>query len=243
VKFSEIVKTGFSERRKQVRKLLLRYGSTERIEAALLGAGLPLTARAEDISLNRWIRLLNFLQPPVVYRSDPAELLAVVDQNDQPLQPKDRATIHREKLLHRAVHILLINQRGELLLQKRSHRKDKFPGCWDSSAAGHVEAHESYSDCAIRELQEEIGVTATLTRLGKVSASHATDFEFIEVFGGSHEGPFHWNEHEIETGGFFTFEMVDAWIAARPQDFAPGFVECYRSVREAFADIARPTGR
>jgi 16S rRNA (adenine1518-N6/adenine1519-N6)-dimethyltransferase len=243
LKFSEIVKTGFSERRKQVRKLLLRYGSTERIEAALLGAGLPLTARAEDISLNRWIRLLNFLQPPVVYRSDPAELLAVVDQNDQPLQPKDRATIHREKLLHRAVHILLINQRGELLLQKRSHRKDKFPGCWDSSAAGHVEAHESYSDCAIRELQEEIGVTATLIRLGKVSASHATDFEFIEVFGGSYEGPFHWNEHEIETGGFFTFEMVEAWIAARPQDFAPAFVECYRSVREAFADIARPTGR
>lgn len=239
VEFSELVKTGFSERRKQVRKLLLRYGTADRIEAALLGADLPLTARAEDISLSRWIRLLNFLQPPVVYGSDPGELLAVVDQNDQPLRPMNRSTIHRENLLHRAVHILLVNQRGELLLQKRSHRKDRFPCCWDSSAAGHVNANESYWDCAIRELQEEIGVTATLAKLGKVPASEATDHEFIEIFGGIHDGPFHWNQHEIETGGFFTLEMVDVWSDMRPEDFAPGFVECYRSVRRDLAEMAR----
>jgi 16S rRNA (adenine1518-N6/adenine1519-N6)-dimethyltransferase len=239
VEFSELVKTGFSERRKQVRKLLLRYGSTERIEAALLEADLPLNARAEDISLRRWIRILKLLRPPVVYRSDPGELLAVVDQNDQLLQPMPRAIIHRENLLHRAVHILLVNRRGELLLQKRSHRKDRFPCCWDSSAAGHVDADESYRDCAIRELQEEIGVTTTLAKLGKVPASGATDYEFIEIFGGIYDGPFHWNEHEIETGGFFTLDMVDVWIASRPQDFAPGFVECYRPVRRALAEMAR----
>ena len=115
-----------------------------RIEAALLAEALPLTARAEDISLNQWIRILNFLQPAVVYGSNPDELLMVVDENDQPLEPMDRATIHRNNLLHRAVHILLVNHRGELLLQKRSYRKDRFPRRWDSSAAGHVDADESY---------------------------------------------------------------------------------------------------
>jgi 16S rRNA (adenine1518-N6/adenine1519-N6)-dimethyltransferase len=229
--FSEFVKAGFSERRKQVRKLLGRYGEAKGIETALLAEGLPLTARAEDISLNRWIRILNFLQPSLVYGNDPGELLAVVDENDRPLKPKERATIHRDNLLHRAVHIFLVNHRGELLLQKRSYRKDRFPRRWDSSAAGHVDADESYLDCAVRELREEIGVEAVLEKLGKLPASEITGHEFIEIFAGIHEGPFHWNQHEIETGGFFKLEMIDAWIAARPDDFASGFVECYRTIR------------
>jgi 16S rRNA (adenine1518-N6/adenine1519-N6)-dimethyltransferase len=229
--FSEFVKTGFSERRKQVRKLLGRYGEAKRIEAALLAEGLPLTARAEDISLNRWIRILNFLQPSLVHGNDPGELLAVVDEDDRPLKPTDRATIHRDNLLHRAVHIFLVNHRGELLLQKRSYRKDRFPRRWDSSAAGHVDADESYPDCAMRELREEIGVEAVLERLGKLPASEITGHEFIEIFAGIHEGPFHWNQHEIETGGFFKLDMIDAWIATRPDDFASGFIECYRTIR------------
>jgi 16S rRNA (adenine1518-N6/adenine1519-N6)-dimethyltransferase len=238
-KFSELVKAGFSERRKQVRKLLGRYGDSDRIEDALLSVALPLTARAEDISVKQWIRIVSLLQPTAIYGSDPGELLAVVDQNDQPLKPTDRATIHRENLLHRAVHILLVNHRGELLLQKRSYRKDRFPRHWDSSAAGHVDADESYQDCAMRELQEETGVVATLAKLGRVPASDVTGHEFIEIFAGIHDGPFHWNQHEVETGGFFRLEMVDVWITTRPQDFAAGFVECYCSVRESLAAWAK----
>jgi 16S rRNA (adenine1518-N6/adenine1519-N6)-dimethyltransferase len=237
VRFSELLKAGFSERRKQVRKLLGRYGTPERIEAALLAAALPLTARAEDISLSQWIRILNYLQPIIVCGSDPGELLAVVDLNDQFLEPMDRATIHRDNLLHRAVHIFLVNHRGQLLLQKRSHRKDRFPRRWDSSAAGHVDANESYRDCATRELMEEIGVAAPLARLGKVPASESTGHEFIEIFAGIHDGPFHWNQHEIETGGFFRLDMVDEWIATRPQDFASGFMECYPSVRRGLEEL------
>ena len=66
-----------------------------------------------------------------------------------------------------------------------------------------------------------------LVKLGGVPASELTGQEFIEIYGGMHEGPFHWNQHEIETGGFFTLEMVDRWVAARPEDFAAGFVVCY----------------
>jgi 16S rRNA (adenine1518-N6/adenine1519-N6)-dimethyltransferase len=229
--FSEVVKAGFSERRKQVRKLLGRYGDSKLIEAALCAVCLPLTARAEDISLDQWIRIVNTLWPASVYPSDPLELLATVDHNDQPLNPVDRGTIHRENLLHRAVHIFILNRRGELLLQKRSYRKDKFPRRWDSSAAGHVNADESYQDCATRELKEELGVTAALGTMGKIPASEATGHEFIEIYAGIHDGPVSFNQYEIETGGFFELEMIDAWVERRPEDFASGFIECYRSVR------------
>lgn len=237
IKFCELVKAGFSERRKQVRKLLARYGDADKIEFALREAGLHSAVRAEDISLKQWIRIANILQPIVVYGGEPGELLAVVDEKDQPAAPRDRATIHSENLLHRAVHVLILNSHGELLLQKRSYRKDRFPGRWDSSASGHVDAGESYRDSAVRELREEIGVTTPLVELAKVPASAATGHEFIQVFGGLHDGPFHWNQHEIDTGGFFPLELVDEWLAARPVDFASGFVECYLSVRPALAKM------
>lgn len=241
IKFSEIVKAGFSERRKQVRKLLTRFGPADRIDFALSDSGLPSTVRAEDISVNQWIRIANILEPIVVYGGDPNELLAVVDENDEPVTPLNRATIHRDNLLHRAVHILLVNVRGELLLQKRSYRKDRYPGCWDSSASGHVDAGESYVECAARELQEEIAAQANLVELASVPASSATGHEFIHIFGGTHDGPFHWNPHEIETGGFFPLEMIDEWIKVRPADFASGFVECYRTVRSTLATLAPKT--
>ena len=233
IKFPEVVKAGFSERRKQVRKLL--GVDSAMIEAALHAVNLPATARAEDIALNQWIRIVNTLHPQSIYASDPLELLATVDRNDQPLNPIDRATIHRENLLHRAVHIFILNRHGELLLQKRSYRKDKFPRRWDSSAAGHVNAGESYRECAMRELKEELGITAALADLGRIPAAEVTGHEFIEIYAGIHDGPFSWNQHEIETGGFFELDMIDVWIRQRPEDFASGFVECYRSVRGSLA--------
>jgi 16S rRNA (adenine1518-N6/adenine1519-N6)-dimethyltransferase len=233
IKFSEVVRTGFSERRKQVKKLLGRFGDSETVEMALRETRLPSTARAEDVSLDQWIKIVNWFEGSPVFGSDPVELLETVDRNDQPLGAVDRATIHRENLLHRAVHIFVLNRRGELLLQKRSYRKDTFPRCWDSSASGHVSAGESYRDCANRELKEELGVEAVLVAMDRIPASARTGHEFIQIFAALHDGPFSWNRYEIETGGFFELNMIDAWIGRRPEDFASGFVECYRSARVA----------
>jgi 16S rRNA (adenine1518-N6/adenine1519-N6)-dimethyltransferase len=233
-KLGQLVKLGFSERRKQLRKLLAREGD---VEAALESLHLPATARAEELSLQQWKKLTNLLAPLRVKGTDQQELLAVVDADDRPAEPRDRVTIHRDGLLHRAVHIFILNREGDLFLQKRSHRKDRFPDRWDSSAAGHVDAGESYNDCAHRELKEELGIAVSLVECGRVPASARTDQEFISIYSGIHEGPLSWNPYEIETGGFFRLEMIDRWIEERPADFADGFLECYRTVRKQLGQV------
>jgi len=62
-------------------------------------------------------------------------------------------------LVHRAVHVLVVNAAGELLLQKRSARKDIQPGKWDTSVGGHLEPGESYFAAALREMREELGLS------------------------------------------------------------------------------------
>src|SRR5437773_10117857 len=88
----------------------------------------------------------------------PEEIFDVVNEHDEVIGQKPRSEIHRLKLNHRAVHVLVFNSRGELFLQKRSMKKDCFPGVWDSSASGHLASGESYDACAVRELREEIGL-------------------------------------------------------------------------------------
>ncbi|HEX3444228.1 MAG TPA: NUDIX domain-containing protein [Chthoniobacterales bacterium] len=129
------------------------------------------------------------------------------------------------------MHLFILNRDRELFLQKRSWRKDQHPQRWDSSAAGHVDAGESYDDCAGRELSEELGISTDLDRIGAIAASHKTGQEFISIYRGSHDGPIRYNALEIETGGFFRLATIDIWIEKRSEDFAPGFLECYRAVR------------
>ena len=57
--FHQLVRQGFQQRRKMLRKLL---GDRDRVDAALLAVAAPVTARAEELSLEQWIALANRLQ-------------------------------------------------------------------------------------------------------------------------------------------------------------------------------------
>ncbi len=157
------------------------------------------------------------------------ERFPVVDEEDRVLGDALRTEVHGNNLRHRAVHILVFNHLGEVFLQKRSRWKDRHPGLWDSSAAGHVEAGEEYDAAANRELQEELGVAAELTRVAKLPASEKTGQEFIWLYQARHDGPFELARSEIECGEFFPTEIVSDWVKARPADFAPGFMECWKA--------------
>ncbi len=226
--FREIVKRGFSQRRKQLRKLLA--GKIANWESTSKKIATPLPARAEELSLQQWIALANLIAPrdeKIASRAS-AERFPVVDENDRQISTASRLEVHENNFRHRAVHILIFNHAGEILLQKRSAWKDRHPLLWDSSAAGHVEANEDYEEAAGRELMEELGVSARLDRIGKLPASEKTGQEFIMVYRGECDGPFAFPCEEISAVEFFPTEIVERWVANKPEDFAPGFLECWR---------------
>jgi 16S rRNA (adenine1518-N6/adenine1519-N6)-dimethyltransferase len=230
--FQQLVRRGFSQRRKQLAKLVREIiPNWEEIAAEL---HLNVRARAEEISLEQWVALTNRTAPIALETPNnaPEEQFAVVDEEDRPKGAAPRGQVHANNLLHRAVHILIFSLTGEVFLQLRSRTKDRHPLTWDSSAAGHVNAGEEYDQTAERELREELGAETRLEKVAKLPASERTGYEFIWLYHGTAEGPFQLNRSEIEAGRFFPPEIVDVWIKARPQQFAPGFVECWRIWRE-----------
>lgn len=227
--FVALVRRGFSQRRKQLGKLLREKLSDWPRAAREIGASVQ--ARAEELSLEQWISLSNLVraESSKSTATDPEEQFAVVDEMDRVIGVAPRAEVHGNNLRHRAVHIFIFNRAGELLLQKRSRWKDRHPNVWDSSAAGHVGAGEEYDATAARELREELGVTTKLEPVARLAASADTGQEFIWLYHGEHEGPFAPARAEIDGLQFFPLEVVAQWIERRPDDFAPGFVACWRA--------------
>jgi 16S rRNA (adenine1518-N6/adenine1519-N6)-dimethyltransferase len=225
-----LVRRGFSQRRKQLRKLLSAEIVDDWDSAAAIGRFDP-RARAEELSLPQWIALANYIAPrtPGDTKAASEERFPVVDENDRILRYAHRSEVHGNNLRHRAVHILIFNHADQVYLQQRSRWKDRHPLKWDSSAAGHVGDGESYDEAAQRELQEELGATACLKRILKLPASPRTDHEFIWLYRGEISGGLKPNPMEIENGAFFFAAIIDGWVAARPEDFAPGFLECWKA--------------
>ena len=114
-----------------------------------------------------------------------AEYLDVIDDNGNLTgETVAREVAHRDGIRHRTSHLWLLRKKDgvlQILLQKRSVDKPSFPNCYDISSAGHIPAGQGFVDSALRELKEELGVTAQpqdLILCGQRS------FQFSSVFHG-----------------------------------------------------------
>ncbi len=87
------------------------------------------------------------------------ELVDIVDKDDNVLYQCTRKEMRAQVLRHRAVFIAVVNSAGELLIHQRSAVKDLWPSWWDIAVGGVVSAGEGYEAAALRELDEEVGIT------------------------------------------------------------------------------------
>ncbi len=243
--FTKLVRRGFSQRRKQLKNVLQDHVPDWSGLCAHLGVSE--TVRAEELDVARWIEIARYCDPHPLKDLPQShdELFDVVDDHDQVIGQATRGEVHARALQHRAVHVFAFDRAGNLLLQKRSHLKDTCPGKWDSSAAGHLDAGESYDAAVLRELAEELGLTSLPEpprRVARIAAAADTGWEFVELHAVSVRGKVHWPAAEVEAVTAFPLEEIDAWTAARPQDFAPGFLRCWEAFRRADGTEAESRG-
>ena len=90
-------------------------------------------------------------------------------------RPITRGEIHKQGFWHRAIIIAIINDENKILIQKRAKTKEKFPGLWDLSTAGHVPFGQDSVSCAAIEIMEEIGYMLP-------KKVEARDFRFMGSF-------------------------------------------------------------
>ncbi|RMG69417.1 MAG: NUDIX domain-containing protein [Nitrospirae bacterium] len=140
------------------------------------------------------------------------EILEIVNEEGQIIGSAPRSEIHgNNRLLHRVVHLLVVNRRGDILLQKRAMTKDVAPGRWDTSVGGHIGKGESIEEALRRETAEELGFEPEGVRfLYKYIHSNPYESELVYTHECCHEGPFNFDPEEIDEVRFWSIDEIRA---------------------------------
>ena len=113
------------------------------------------------------------------------EYLDIVDEQGQPTgEIVSRTLAHTKGIRHRTAHIWIVrreNEHFQVLMQKRAISKDSFPGKYDTSSAGHIQAGDEPLASGLRELAEELGLHAKPEDLAFAGCIHGN---FAEEFHG-----------------------------------------------------------
>ncbi len=151
------------------------------------------------------------------------EMFDVVDDDDKVIGQAPRTECHGDpSLVHRVAHVMVFNSRGELLLQKRSVDKDIQPGKWDTSVGGHLDPGEDYLQAAIREMNEELGLTdIPLTFLYKSQIRNDIESENVSTYLAAIDEEVFFDPHEISEVKFWSRKEIDAQLGRGT--FTPNF--------------------
>ncbi len=147
-------------------------------------------------------------------------LIQVSDDDQSIIGPISRKAVHgNPSLVHRAVHVLVLSSRGELLLQKRSASKDVQPGKWDTSVGGHVGFGQSYEEAARREALEELGLDLSQGSNGPVflyasRIRNRIESENIHTYLYRSDGPFQADPGEIDVIEFWGKDRIQAALGS-----------------------------
>jgi len=153
------------------------------------------------------------------------EWLELVDEQGRVTGCARRSACHTNPaLLHRVVHVLVVDDRGRLLLQRRAPNKDIQPDKWDTSVGGHVTPGEALEDAARREMREELGITTgTLEFLYQYLWRSDVEREWVTSFLCRHNGAYQFDPVEISACRWWPLAEIDA--AHAPSIFTPNLLD------------------
>jgi len=166
-----------------------------------------------------------------------SEMLEIVDGKDRVIGTAPRSECHGDpSLVHRVAHVLVVNGRGEILLQKRAPDKDIQPGKWDTSVGGHLDPGEDYERAAYREMKEELGIEGvSLTYLYAYPLRNEVESENVTTYLCRYDGAIDFDPKEITEVDFWEPAEIEARLGSGI--FTPNFEEEFGYFKNAQSKI------
>jgi isopentenyl-diphosphate delta-isomerase len=131
------------------------------------------------------------------------EEVVLVDDKDTVLGYMDKLEAHKKGLLHRAISVIVFNNKGEMLIQQRGINKYHWAGIWSNTCCSHPRKNETFKEAAERRLFEELGFRTPLQEAFRFiykaydAPSGLTEYEYDTVFTGIYNDKFEYNKNEI----------------------------------------------
>lgn len=163
------------------------------------------------------------------------EIILKVDKKDNVVGEVSKDTAHDDKgILHRAFLVIVFNDKGKILLAKRSRFKRLWPGFWDGSVASHQRKNEDLETAVKRRLKEEINIKASKVKsLFKFYYRNSfkktgSEREICHVFRIKTKNKIFPNKKEVADFQWLNLKKLQKEIENNPQEYTPWFLIVYK---------------
>ncbi|MEK7614109.1 MAG: isopentenyl-diphosphate Delta-isomerase [Patescibacteria group bacterium] len=163
--------------------------------------------------------------------------IILVDKNDTQIGAMGKMETHEKGLLHRAFSILVKNNKGEIMLQKRATGKYHSGGLWTNTCCGHPRNGEDLASAARRRLGEEMGFDCPLKELlvfiYRVDLDHGLkENEFLHVFLGEYNDVPVLNPEEADGWRWITIGELRQDMDKNPDTYTYWFKIALEKIKE-----------
>lgn len=160
-----------------------------------------------------------------------AKKVILVNEKDQEIGTMEKMEAHEKGVLHRAFSVFIMNDKKEMLLQKRAFSKYHSPGLWTNACCSHPAPGETTLASAGRRLNEEMGFDCVLTEIGSFTykttfSNNLTEHEFDHVLLGVYNGPINPDPCEVEEYKWISIEALNQELQ-KPEEFTFWFHLAY----------------
>lgn len=163
------------------------------------------------------------------------EVVALYDEGGEVVGSAPRSVMRARNLRHAASSVVVRDRMGRIYLHRRTTTKDVYPGLLDFAAGGVVLAGEDPAVGAVREVEEELGVSGVpLEPLGVARyADEHTDYLGVR-FVTTWEGAIRWQPEEVAWGDWVTVEELVRRLDEEPETLVPDSVTVWSSTVRAW---------
>ena len=156
------------------------------------------------------------------------ENVVLVDRNDNPMGLMPKLEAHQKGVLHRAFSVFILNQKGQLMLQRRALDKYHSPGLWTNTCCSHPRESESNIEAGVRRLKEEMGFTTPLKSMFSFIYKSKfdnglTEHEFDHVLLGYYDKQPFINTIEVSEWKWMSLDKIIIEIKNKPEEFTVWF--------------------
>lgn len=157
------------------------------------------------------------------------EKIVLVDIDDKIVGSAGKMEVHRKGLLHRAFSIFIINDKGQMLIQKRNVNKYHSGGLWTNSCCSHQRTDEKLGEAIHRRLQEELGFDCELHEqfdfvYRTVFADGLIEYELDHVYLGNYNGEVKLNKDEATDIMWISADELKNKLEKEPEKFTAWFL-------------------
>ena len=164
------------------------------------------------------------------------EYLWAIDSRGRVLGKETRAESHKRGIIHRVIHVVVLDPRHRIFIKKRSKSKDMFPGQWETHVGGHVAFGDNTRQTAARELEEELGIVEKPVYLRRFRY-RGKEEENITFFYVVTAKKLRLNRSEATRGEYITMQKLEKALSQRT--FVDGTQDELLIIKKLWSELRR----